>query len=105
MKKQTKTTIDVIHSASNKDSSAPGASGVVQDHQEHHQDDQEQLQDHFHVGCTGFKRILRRFQLQDRFFRTSTSSDGGPTYPIFFAVKATILGHILAPCWVHLGVV
>ena len=34
-----------------------------------------------------------------------TPLDGGPTYPIFCAVKATILGHILAPFWVHLGVV
>ena len=34
-----------------------------------------------------------------------TPLDGGPTYPIFRAMKATILGHILAPFWVHLGVV
>ena len=40
-------TVDVIYSASNKDDTGPGASGEVQDHQEHHQDDQEQLQDHF----------------------------------------------------------
>ena len=46
--------VDVIYSASNKDNTAPGASGEVQDHQEHHQDDQEQLQDHFYVG---FKRF------------------------------------------------
>ena len=41
--------VDVIYSASNKDNTAPGASGEVQDHQEHHQDDQEQLQDHFYT--------------------------------------------------------
>ena len=39
--------VDVIYSASNKDETGPGASGEVQDHQEHHQDDQEQLQDDF----------------------------------------------------------
>ena len=53
--------MDVIYVASNKDNTAPGASGEVQDHQEHHQDDQEQLQDHFYVGFTrfqwGFKRV------------------------------------------------
>ena len=45
--------VDVMYSASNKDNTAPGASGEVQDHQEHQQDDQEQRQDHFHVA---FKR-------------------------------------------------
>ncbi len=40
-------TVDVIYSASSKHNTGPGASGEVQDHQEHHQDDQEQLQDHF----------------------------------------------------------
>ena len=34
-----------------------------------------------------------------------TPLDGGPTYPILCAVEATILGHILAPFWVHLGMV
>ena len=34
-----------------------------------------------------------------------TPLDGGPTYPIFCAVKATIVGHMLAAFWVHLGVV
>ena len=47
-------TVDVIYSASNKDKTGPGASGEVQDHQEHHQDDQEQLRDHFYDG---FKRF------------------------------------------------
>ena len=47
-------TVDVIYTASNKDNTAPGAPGEVQDHQEHHQDDQEQLQDHFYVGFDWF---------------------------------------------------
>ena len=42
--------VDVMYSASNKDNTTPGASGEVQDHQEHHQDDQEQLQGHFYKG-------------------------------------------------------
>ena len=42
--------MDVINVASNKDNTAPGASGEVQDHQEHHRDDQEKLQDHLYVG-------------------------------------------------------
>ena len=41
--------VDVISVASSKDNTAPGASGEVKDHQEHHRDDQEQLQDHFYV--------------------------------------------------------
>ena len=32
-----------------------------------------------------------------------TPLDGGPTYPIFCAVKATILGHMLAPFGGGLG--
>ena len=48
-----------IYSASNKDNTAPGASGEVQDHQEHRQDDKEQLQDHFYVGVTLFQEGLR----------------------------------------------
>ena len=47
-------TLGVIHVASNKNNIAPGASGEVQDHQEHHQDDQEPLQDHFYVDFTSF---------------------------------------------------
>ena len=35
--------MDVIYIASNKEETNPGASGQVQDHQEHHRDDQEQL--------------------------------------------------------------
>ena len=54
-----KTTVDVIYVASNKDNTAPGASGEVQDHHEHHQDDQEQLQDHF---LCGFYKVLRGFK-------------------------------------------
>ena len=46
--------MDVIYVASNKDNTAPGASGEVQDHQEHHRDDQEKLQDHFYVGFMRF---------------------------------------------------
>ena len=45
--------VDVIYSASSRDNTAPGASGEVQDHQEHHQDDQEQLQDHFYGDFAG----------------------------------------------------
>ncbi len=41
------TAVDVIYSASNRDNTGPGASGEVQDHQEHHRDDQEHLLDHF----------------------------------------------------------
>ena len=48
------TTVDVIYVASNRNNTAPGASGEVQDHQEHHQDDQEKLQDHFYVGFIWF---------------------------------------------------
>ena len=40
-------TVDVIYIASNKEETNPGASGQVQDHQEHHRDDQEQLLDDF----------------------------------------------------------
>ena len=40
--------VDVIYIASTRDETRPGASGQVQDHQEHHQDDQEQLQDDFY---------------------------------------------------------
>ena len=47
-------TVDVIYVASNKDNTAPGASGEVQDHQEHHRDDQEKLQDHFYEGFIRF---------------------------------------------------
>ena len=39
--------VDVIYSASNKEETNPGASGQVQDHQEHHRDDQEQPLDNF----------------------------------------------------------
>ena len=39
--------VDVIYVASNKEETNPGASGQVQDHQEHHRDDQEQLLDKF----------------------------------------------------------
>ena len=39
--------MDVIYVASTKDETGSGASGQVQDRQEHHQDDQEQLLDHF----------------------------------------------------------
>ena len=39
--------VDVIYIASNKEETNPGASGQVQDHQEHHRDDQEQLLDNF----------------------------------------------------------
>ena len=49
-----------MYVASNKDNTAPGASGEVQDHQEHHQDDQEQLQDHFSVGFIRFQRGFKR---------------------------------------------
>ena len=52
-------TVDVMYSASNKDNTAPGASGEVQDHQEHHQDDQEQLLDDFKEGFKRFKGGLR----------------------------------------------
>ena len=38
---------DVIYIASSKEETNPGASGQVQDHQEHHRDDQEQLLDNF----------------------------------------------------------
>ena len=41
------TTVDVIYIASTRDETGPGASGQVQDLQGHHQDDQEQLLDHF----------------------------------------------------------
>ena len=40
-------TVEVIYSASNRDETGPGASGQVQELQEHHQDVQEELQDHF----------------------------------------------------------
>ena len=36
---------DVIYVASNMEETNPGASGQVQDHPEHHRDDQEQLLD------------------------------------------------------------
>ncbi len=39
--------LDVIYIASTRDETGPGASGQVQDLQGHHQDDQEQLLDHF----------------------------------------------------------
>ncbi len=42
---QTCPTVDVIYIASNRDNTAPGASGQVQDCQGHLQDDQEQLLD------------------------------------------------------------
>ena len=37
----------VISTASTRDEAGPGASGQIQDLQGHHQDDQEQLLDHF----------------------------------------------------------
>ena len=44
----------------------PGASGEVQDHQEHHQDDEEQIQDDVYGGSTrsyagtrGLKRVSK----------------------------------------------
>ena len=40
-------TMDVSYIASTRDETGPGASGQVQDLQGHHQDDQEQLLDHF----------------------------------------------------------
>ena len=46
--------MDVIYIASNKEETNPGASGQVQDHQEHHRDDQEQLLDNF-------KKVFTRF--------------------------------------------
>ena len=52
-------TVDVIYIASNKEETNPGASGQVQDHQEHHRDDQEQLLDNF---LEGFYKVLRRFK-------------------------------------------
>ena len=42
-----------------QDLTGPGASGEVQDHQEHHQDDQEQLLDNFKEGFKRFKGGLR----------------------------------------------
>ena len=42
--------MDVIYSASNTDETRLGASGEVLDYQEHHQDDQKQLQDDFDRG-------------------------------------------------------
>ena len=45
--KQPLVTVDVMYVASNKEETNPGASGQVQDHQEHHRDDQEQLLDNF----------------------------------------------------------
>ena len=50
--------VDVIYIASNRDNAGPGASGQVQDHQEHQQDDQEQLLDHFHKG---FNLLVKGF--------------------------------------------
>ena len=38
--------VEVIHIASNKDDTGPGASGQLQDHQDHLQDDQERLPDY-----------------------------------------------------------
>ena len=46
--------LDVIYIASNKEETNPGASGQVQDPQEHHRDDQEQLLD-------DFLKVFRRF--------------------------------------------
>ena len=40
-------TVDVIYIASARGGAGPGASGQVQDLQGHHQDEQEQLLDHF----------------------------------------------------------
>ena len=51
--------MDVIYSASNREEINPGASGQVQDHQEHHRDDQEQLLDDFKEGFKRFKGGLR----------------------------------------------
>ena len=45
--------------ASNKEEAGPGGSGQVQDHQEHHRDDQEQLLDNFLEVFKGFKEGLR----------------------------------------------
>ena len=51
-------TVDVIHIASTRDEAGPGAPGQVEDLQGHHQDDQEQLLDHFKAG---FRGVLRGF--------------------------------------------
>ena len=51
--------MEVIYIASNKEETNPGASGQVQDHQEHHRDDQEQLLDDFKEGFKRFKGGLR----------------------------------------------
>ncbi len=44
----------------NKEETNPGASGQVQDHQEHHRDDQEQLLDNFLAFFC--YEVLRRFK-------------------------------------------
>ena len=46
--------MDAIYIASNREETGTGGSGEVQDHQEHHRDDQEQLLDNF-------KEVFKRF--------------------------------------------
>ena len=50
--------MDVIYVASNSEETNPGASGQVQDHQEHHRDDQEQLLDNCLEVFTRFQEGL-----------------------------------------------
>ena len=57
--------VDVIYVASNREETKPGASGQVQDHQEHHRDDQEQLLDNFYEVLRRFKRLNKDLLFTD----------------------------------------
>ena len=76
--------------------------GQVQDLQEHLQDVQEQLQGHFQNHFQWFSVPKWSDRPSDRLKSSKIHFVFNGVGPIFCAVKATILGHILAPFGVKL---